>query len=259
LFINATALAVVSTLVISGGSSLTNVTNEVGSVRTLSATDSAFYKLSIVAEEYNLIQACQDGLDGLLAGEGDIISFDCVSDYGKQYTLVAPNIAIGCAHHHVDANDVVSFGGYTAIVTRVVFPAEYIPGTGGNEDYTFIELDRDLPVKPALLAPTNLPAYMGTTGSFVGYDGIVMLNVDRYGEVGVQKMTVLTPFFIGGEPFETGVYAPYSRVIDGGDSGSPCFLVIEGQLVLIGVYTSSSSVTSPYNDLIEIDTKRRFL
>ena len=244
MLVTLTALATAVTLVTSGGS-LTNLNANaevISTVRTLSATSSAFYKTTIVAEEYDLVAEAQRGTNYI-----DSISFDFITTTGRRATLVAPNVAVGCEHYHHNVGDDMIFGSHTAKVVRVV--REPIADT--FFDYCFMELDRDLPIEPVQLAPTNWPAYFDIKSSNWQYDNVPIVIIDRNS---VAKTTI-----IAGVSWNFRGAAIEACGLGLGDSGSPCFLIIEGKPVMVGVAVSIKQFTSPYLDLIEIDSKRRFL
>ena len=246
MFTSLTALATAVTLVTSGGGpSLTNLNANaevISTVRTLSATSSAFYKTTIVAESYNLVAEAQRGTNYI----GDI-PFDFITTTGRRATLVAPNVAVGCEHYHHNVGDDMIFGSHTAKVVRVVRE----PIADAFFDYCFMELDRDLPIEPVQLAPTNWPAYFDIKSSNWQYDNVPIVIIDRNS---VAKTTMLT---LIGWTYRGGAFEGCGLGL--GDSGSPCFLIIEGKPVMVGVAVSIKQFTSPYLDLIEIDSKRRFL
>ena len=214
----------------------------------LSAEDSEFYKQTIAVTPYDLVAEAQAGTNYYMD-----IDWDFTTTEGKRATLVAPNIAVSCEHWHHNVGETMIFGAYTAKVIRVELdPAYYADGTpvlysDGSQvyrDYCFMELDRDLPIEPCTLAPTNFQDYFDL-GKWSWYSNHVPFFVLRQnGSIVYQNIFTLYPSGGGwGNPLGLST----------GDSGSPVFLIIEGKPVLVGVATMVKSFVCIQRDLMPVE------
>ena len=239
-----TATAVSVALTISSG--LTNAT-PITTYRTLSADDAGFYGLTIYCEDFNLPEHVNNEINVAVSNDFADIDFSCVSDYGKQATLVAPDIAIGCRHYHNNVGDVVSFGGETAIVTRVELAVD---GPTSIPDTSVLYLDRELSAKPALLASLNIEDYVAKYSTYC-------VNVNQFGGIGIQRLDSIGKYGTNAQGMAF-FFPDYTRKLIDKDSGSPCFLIVEGNLVLIGTYRTETTICF-IGTGIEVPVARNFL
>lgn len=196
--------------------------------------DTAFYQFKDLAFT-NLVEASKDPW---------ICDFDFVSDYGKQLTLVASDIAVGCAHYCNQVGDTVSFGGFEAKIIEVIKP----PGARFYYyDYSFHRLDRHLPVKPCTLAPANIYEYLEYEGD-IRYSEIRVYFVTQFGDV---KSGVLIS--------NGNVSMPKGTLVTG-DSGTGGFLMVHGNPLLIGVAISVAPTYSTFYRILtdEMEVTRGF-
>jgi hypothetical protein len=209
----------------------------------LSAEDSEFYKQTIYVTPFDVMAAVKAGTNDL-----DAVDFSCVTSEGKQATLVAPNIAVGCEHYHHGVGDDMIFGAYTAKVIRVELEPIYYPdgtpyiyeGEQQYYDYCFMELDRNIPVQPAILAPANWIDFFELNGfSILGYD-VPIVVVNQSGSVRVGII-----YRVGTIKQSIGMFV--------GDSGSPSFFIMNGRPVLIGVMTSVKNYQIVAKDLMPVE------
>jgi hypothetical protein len=204
----------------------------------LSAEDSEFYRQTISVSPFDVMEAVKAGTNDL-----DAVDFSCVTSEGKQATLVAPNIAVGCDHKHHGVGDDMIFGAYTAKVIRVEREQFIVDGYDGPDlyyDYCFMELDRNIPVQPAVLAPTNWVDFFELDGWPINSHQVPFTVVKQNGLV---RTGILFQLYGSGERF---------GLIDG-DSGSPAFFIVNGQPVLIGVMVSFQNFYKIKSDLMPVE------
>lgn len=202
----------------------------------LSAEDSEFYSLSIEARSFDMNAEAIDGVTHI-----DGVSFDFTTTEGKRATLVAPNIAVSCEHLHHNVGETMVFGSHTAIVTRVEFQAF---NDDINYDYCFMELDRELPIKPCLLAPKNWVDYFEHSYSWLSSE-VPVVVVDKVGNV---RVTLVTSVASNGQ---SGTFESCGLWV--GDSGSPVMFIIDETPVLIGVATGIKQFQGISEDLMEVE------
>ena len=174
--------------------------------------DTMCYRLDIKAAAIDLISEA-------VAGTNSLPSIACVTTTGAQAVLVAPNVALGCAHYTYSAGQVITFGSGSATVERVIFDPSYV-GPGGVGDYTYIILDRSLPITPAILALRSWPDDLGLTGVLSVNETVPCFVVAR---AGVTYKTSLK-----------GRTSVRTIPLGVGDSGSPVMLSIRGRWVVLG-------------------------
>ena len=205
----------------------------------LSVEDSEFYKQTISVTPFDVMAAVKAGTNDL-----DAVNFSCVTSEGKQATLVAPNIAVGCEHYHHGVGDDMIFGVHTAKVIRVEL--DPIEGFDAYYDYCFMELDRNLPTEPAILAPVLWTSFFDLEWTIYSYD-LPLIVIDQEGNVRIGIVYMWNrPDGIGGAfKQEIGMRT--------GDSGSPVFIRPKGKLVLVGVMTSLKNFSGIRNDLMPVE------
>jgi hypothetical protein len=233
-------------LVTSRGS-LTNQV-EVSTQTLLSIEDSEFYTTEIKVTPFDMVIAVQDCTNYYKQ-----IDYSFTTTEGKRATLVAPNIAVSCEHWHHQVGEKMIFGAYTAVVVNVAYDTIYgedgtpiimSDGTTGVYDYCFMELDRDLPIKPCTLAPINFQSYFDL-GGWSWYSNHVPFTVLKQNGVPVCVNIYQVREFGGGWGSALGLYI--------GDSGDPVFVIVEGNPVLIGVITSVKGFHCIHADLMPVN------
>jgi hypothetical protein len=220
----------------------------------LSAEDSEFYKQTISVTPYDLLATIKAGTNDL-----DAVDFSCVTTTGKRATLVesshSNSVAVSCEHWHHGVGDDMIFGAHTAKVIRVVLDPAYFPdgtpviyedGSQAYYDYCFMELDRKLPIEPAILAPVYWTSYFDLPFNIYGYDlPLIVINQDSNIRIGIAYMW--------GRPDGIGGSMKWGFGMRVGDSGSPVFIRPKGKLVLVGVMTMIKGFTGISNDLMPVE------
>ena len=87
------------------------------------------------------------------------------------------------------------------------------------------------------ILPTTYASFLTAIGR-----PLVAFSYDE--QVFVHQWTALTDTFFGSEwtaPHLAGQRLAYARSISGGDSGAPCFIPVNGELLLLGVWTTAAS------------------
>jgi hypothetical protein len=200
----------------------------------LSVEDSEFYKQEIEVSEFDMVGAVRDGTNHYQQ-----VDYSFTTTEGKRATLVAPNIAVSCYHWHHNVGETMIFGSHTAVVTRVDAPDVVFSGVVyPDNDFCFMELDRDLPIEPCALAPKNWQDYFDRGGWswYSTFVPVVVLNQNSVPVVGY----IFTLRQYGGSFTQ-------SLGLSVGDSGDPVLLILNGKPVLVGVMTSVKN----FNTIVE--------
>ena len=172
-------------------------------------------------------------------GDWDTSCISPYSNYGAQgitATLISPRHVVMATHYRLVVGTVVRFIAMNnAVVDRTITGIVDIAGT----DISIGLLDTAVPGSinfARVLGPTTLSTYIPAVGRGYGLIGLTT----RYG-----KPALVTAVQVGLTTFSVSTPPPayISRVqaIVKGDSGNPTFLVLGGQLVLIGLYTSPNT------------------
>jgi hypothetical protein len=161
------------------------------------------------------------------------INTDCVTDYGRQATMVSSNMAIGCKYYTYAVGQSISFGGNVSTVTEVV---------PGLDDVSYIYFDPPITdVEPMLVAPKNWYECLELKGVFISSYNVPVSIVDVDGNI------IHTTLFSRGQ---TQKY-----LLATGDSGSPVFFVVEDRPVFIG---TAISTAGQFAQPLELEIERGF-
>ena len=174
--------------------------------------------------------------EDLWCGDLDIT---CVSPWNssgghkKAGTLVTPRHVIGAAHYEYSVGAVVRFVEkddtvHDRTVTGKARHPNYKPH---YPDLTIYTLDSDLPstITPCNVMPSNYSDYLDNTSGIK----IPCLGLDQ------EEKALIIDWHVGGRmrtPTDSKRRIFHENKI-GGDSGNPAFLVFEGELVLVTVWT----------------------
>lgn len=146
-------------------------------------------------------------------------------------TLVTPRHVIGAAHYEYSVGAVVRFVEKDGTVhdRTVAGKARHPESRNYHPDLTIYTLDSDLPstIKPCSVMPSNYNNYLGQSGR------VACLGLDQ------EEKALVVDWFSGGrmrEPIDSNRLIFHENKI-GGDSGNPAFLIVDGELVLVTVWT----------------------
>lgn len=230
----------------------------IAAVQMLETAPARNYHLSIAAEPYDMRAKCKQGVNDALAS--NLLDFDlsCCTTSGLPATLIAPDSLVSAGHYHPLKGSTVTLGG----VTRTVIDVFIDPLWGiGNKDFSFCRVDGLFPVRPALLAPINWPSYFMFESPTQWYTAhIPVVYTDKDGGRYIQELFSVSEFGASlNHPSTKSAGYEFAHVLSSGDSGSGCFLVVDGRLVLIGVYNSSKNISIPGDDLGIQTLERSFI
>jgi len=167
------------------------------------------------------------------------LDITCVSpwnssgDHKKAGTLVTPRHIIGAAHYEYSVGAVVRFVEKNGAVhdRTVIGKARHPDYKPYYPDLTIYTLDSDLPstIKPCSVMPSNYKSYLDNTSKIK----IPCLGLDQ------EEKALIIDWSAGGRmrtPTDSKRRIFHENKI-GGDSGNPAFLVFDGELVLVTVWT----------------------
>ncbi len=143
--------------------------------------------------------------------------------------LITPRHVL-TATHIVQAN--TSYTGTFVTNSNVVLTRNVSSYTHiGNTDLTIFTLDSDLPnsIRPYKLLPTDFTSYLTPKNTVV-----ITSDAERkiYPRNWIDYNTAFG--YINHRTYLTGVFSSLSEGLIGGDSGSPVFFPVNGELILLG-------------------------
>jgi hypothetical protein len=179
----------------------------------------------------------------------------CVSPWNSREkhlrtgTLITPRHAICAKHYDVKKNDSIRFiTKDNQIIQRKVLGSG-ISTEGYYPDIDIMTLDSDVPssIKPCKFLPADYADYIPNNGN-----GIPALAFDQEEKALVADISYISTdsgqrMFSLKQPTNSA-RLNFSEQIIGGDSSNPAFIIINGELILLGVFTwggygSGSSLT----------------
>lgn len=173
-------------------------------------------------------------------------------------TLVSPRHVIFCKHYsfHPSVGATIWFVSQNnVIVTKTITHLNPI-----SSDIVVGTLDSDVPsfIKFAKILPSNYNNYLPSLGTSLYY--IPSLYLNQTDTAGIMMVLGLGEGITGQGVFssnESSFYKPDMSIYNNfyipvvaGDSGNPMFLIINGELVLLGVFTGAfagSHIAGPNN------------
>lgn len=165
-------------------------------------------------------------------------------------TLITPRHVLLAAHLAIKVGDSIRFVTKdNQTVTRKVILDSYTTDWSLTwPDVLVLLLDKDVPasITPCQFLPSNYALYLANDGR-----GLPVIYTDQEEKAIVSDLWQITstnvkadlPGFNLSIPKASNRSALYEPII-GGDSGNPAFLVLNGQLVLLGVFTYSGGGSS---------------
>lgn len=168
--------------------------------------------------------------------------------YGNPAELVTPRHIISCNHAGFNVGEQFTFKNKSGVSeTRTIVSTSNFGELGG--DLRLYLLNQAVTVtQPFKILPTNWAAYLPSVGLYAN-SPLPVLHRQNVREVANDYFTHYTVMALTAattnatlDTYTTGVFNGWSSKLVGGDSGSPAFLVINNQPVLIGVtYTGAFS------------------
>lgn len=186
-------------------------------------------------------------------------------------TAITPYHAVGVSHYHPEVGDNIVFcDSNNQTVTRQVVSGG---GPAVGRDYWMVKFDQPLPssVKKYKLLPSNysdffplnrtLQVGLSSPQAFrFGYSPIIVCSHYRWdAEWALQRPNRYAYIYEAYDSYSEEAFLRYSPAqtapnnfqnyngnpsnIRGGDSGGPCFMIINNDLVLVALHTTSSSGT----------------
>lgn len=197
------------------------------------------------------------------------LDFTCMSPWNSSGfntmagTLVSNKHVIFCKHlsFYPSVNSTIKFiTNNNTIVTKTLTKITPLGDINSfAPDIVIGTLDSDIPntISIAKILPTNYITYFPSHTTINPYaaDCIITSNQDKH--IGISSISRFS-----NSDFSFGISSQYptlSQRIRAGDSGSPCFLVINNTLILLGVLSSNgggsliSSYISEINNILSTD------
>lgn len=157
----------------------------------------------------------------------------------KAGTLITPRHVIQAAHYHLVVGDSIRFiTNDNVVIRRKVISMKVNTDFSTNvPDICMLTLDSDVPpsIKPCTFLPANYSDYLSDNAY-----GLPVLFFDQEEKALVADIQVLNDltFFRYYLKYPTNSNRlSLNETVISGDSGNPIFLVLNNQLVLIGVFT----------------------
>lgn len=158
----------------------------------------------------------------------------------KAGTAITPRHVLIAAHYRIPNGSKIRFVGMDNVVhERTVLANKNHPDYSPYyPDLNLLVLDSDLPasITPAKLAPSNLGDYLSNVG-----DGHPALTLDKEEKALIHDLRYLFTYGRHSIQYKYPVDPTrnsFTEEIIGGDSGNPSFLIVDGELVLLTVWTS---------------------
>ncbi|MEQ1751214.1 MAG: hypothetical protein ABL974_17430 [Prosthecobacter sp.] len=158
--------------------------------------------------------------------------------YQRGPTLITPRHIVGAAHWPFSVGTTVHFVSAANVLTvRTVTDVSVISGT----DIILGKLDSDVPagIAFAKVLPTNWAAKLPTLSLF----GVPVCSTDQGKRAWVRNLRTLGAS-VGCEAPNASRISYYADAISG-DSGSPCFAVINNEMVLLCCWLGGGGGTGP--------------
>ena len=199
-----------------------------------------------------LIFSVQDHANGLYVRNPNCwaadIDLTCISPwkssppvYQRAGTLITPRHVILAAHFPIAIGDSIRFitKDNITIARKVIGAVFNTIWTDLWPDNQVLLLDSDVPpsITPCMFLPANYGKFLANNGA-----GLPTLNLDQEEKAIVGELSAIsiaepsyTRFGLA-EPTAPNRLSLFEYIV-GGDSGNPSFIILNGKLVLIGVFT----------------------
>lgn len=174
------------------------------------------------------------------------IDLTCVSRHKPTATLITPRHAI-CAEHYKTGNSITFIGSDNSIVTRTVIGRKNVGPSNASDGYAtdlhIMTLNADIPetLQFAKVLPSNILDYLPT----IRTKHVACLTFDQEKKALITDLYNLTTtrasFIV---PIDAQRNNFYEAKISG-DSGSPAFLLIDGEPVLVTTWTFGGAGSGP--------------
>ncbi|KAL4227104.1 hypothetical protein ACF0H5_015077 [Mactra antiquata] len=177
----------------------------------------------------------------------------------KAGVLITPRHALWARHYSMKVNTTIRFvDGDNNVVDRKIVKTRAVPNEGHSSlhgyDIVVGELDQDVPSEISFVKvlPRNITTIRTSGFRIPAFDTdfeekalVADLSYERGNMVGLAT------------PSHQSIRYPYFETKIVGDSGNPVFLVIDGEIVLLFVFTyggsgSGTSITYHYNNINQI-------
>lgn len=159
--------------------------------------------------------------------------------FQKGPTLITPRHIIGAVHHAWAAGDTVHFvEADNDVVVRTITAVQAIAGT----DILIGRIDSDVPagIDFAKVLPTNWATKLPTLSTF----GMPVCSADQGKRVFIRNVRAIGTS-VSCEPPNIASRISFYKDAVSGDSGSPCFAVIGGEMVLLCTWLGGGGGTGP--------------
>lgn len=129
------------------------------------------------------------------------------------------------------------------LITRTVTANQPLAGSGYAYDLSIVKWDSDLPasITPAKVLPSNVLDYLPSLSTPYS---IPCLTCDYENKATITELHNLTSSVACHQPADATRLNYYESLISG-DSGRPCFLIIDGELVLVTIWTFGGAGSGP--------------
>jgi len=161
--------------------------------------------------------------------------------------LVAPDIMISASHICPITSDQSGdeyFTDYSnSTYARAVISRSFIP----NGDLCVIRLASDVPasIHPAKVFPPDI-FFNKVTLAAIFVKGIPLMATNQFRTIGIGIMYNAQPSYVNYyiATSSSSIFSPWYYQPRGGDSGTPCFSAVNGQLVAVGTWWFSSGCSN---------------
>lgn len=164
---------------------------------------------------------------------------------------VSPRHTIHAWHYPVTVGTTLRFvTASSVVVERTVSDTLSLPGQYTTDTKVAL-LDSDLPasITFAKVFPSDLGDYLPT----VETASLPVIGIDQQEKSLTRELSELEGGQIRANTYTQGIFADLSEEIIPGDSGNPVFLLVNGELVLLSLWTSPTTGPAFHSLLTEIN------
>ncbi len=179
------------------------------------------------------------------------VDLSCVSPWnssgGASYagTAISPRHVIFARHFPIPNGATVRFvTADNVVVNRIMTTSQALAGDGYTYDLTIGKLDSDLPetITPATVLPSNVLNYLPSLSNEYS---LPCLAFDREEKALVTDLYSLSGSFVSCHQPADATRLTFFEQLISGDSGNPCFLIIDDVAVLITTWTYGGPGAGP--------------